>query len=173
MAVYTTDLSGRLQSSIILILILPTTQALPMQFVDSAAIAQHSHRCVVNQALRGKQRLATGHQEIRRGPFGSSAAHLFRVSLDNCDELRKVYRKTAELIVGDINTWGYDDVPRKESLGLLRLSARWQPRTARTPPTLPCRTAVLRARRRRLGAPGALRSHIPRVSFAKRVGQKR
>lgn len=76
-----------------------TTQVLPTGFINSVAIAQRIHRRVINQALKGDQRLASGHQEIRRDRQHSRAPHLFRVYLDNYDELKKVDRQLASAIV--------------------------------------------------------------------------
>ena len=64
------------------------------------AIAQHAHRRVISQALRGERRLASGHQELRRDRGFSIADHLYRVYLDNYDELRKVDQKLAETLTG-------------------------------------------------------------------------
>ena len=66
------------------------TKVLPMGFVNSVAIAQHVHRRVISQALYADSGLATRHQEIRRDRVSSRADHLFRVYLDNFDELQKV-----------------------------------------------------------------------------------
>ena len=81
------------------------TQVLPMGFINSVAIAQHIHRRVINQALKGEQRLASGHQEIRRDRHHSRAPHLFRVYLDNYDELKKVDRHLASMIAGTPSVW--------------------------------------------------------------------
>ena len=76
-----------------------------MGFINSVAIAQHIHRRVINQALKGDQRLASGHQEIRRDRPHSHAPHLFRVYLDNYDELKKVDRHLASTIAGTPSAW--------------------------------------------------------------------
>ena len=81
------------------------TKVLPMGFVNSVAIAQHIHRRVISQALHVDRSLATRHQEIRRDRTSSRADHLFRVYLDNFDELRKVDRRVAGLIEGTPSDW--------------------------------------------------------------------
>ena len=96
------------------------TQVLPMGFINSVAIAQHVHRRVINQALKGGSRLASGHQEIRRDRPSSSAPHLFRVYLDNYDELKKVDRKLAEVLAGTPSAWTLAVRQAYETLGLPR-----------------------------------------------------
>ena len=96
------------------------TQVLPMGFINSVAIAQHIHRRVISQALRNDQRLASGHQEIRRDRPHSSAPHLFRVYLDNYDELKKVDRTLASTIAGTPSAWTLAVRATYESLGLPR-----------------------------------------------------
>ena len=96
------------------------TQVLPMGFINSVAIAQHVHRRVINQALKGDARLASGHQEIRRDRPSSSAPHLFRVYLDNYDELKKVDRTLAEMLAGTPSAWTLAVRQTYETLGLPR-----------------------------------------------------
>ena len=96
------------------------TQVLPMGFINSVAIAQHVHRRVINQALTGEARLASRHQEIRRDRVSSSAPHLFRVYLDNYDELKKVDRQLAEVIAGSPSAWTLAVRQTYETLGLPR-----------------------------------------------------
>ena len=81
------------------------TKVLPMGFINSVAIAQHVHRRVIGQALYSGASLASKHQEIRRDRPNSRADHLFRVYLDNFDELRKVDRRVAELVEGQPSDW--------------------------------------------------------------------
>ena len=96
------------------------TQVLPMGFINSVAIAQHVHRRVINQALKGESRLASGHQEIRRDRPASSAPHLFRVYLDNYDELKKVDRTLADMLAGTPSAWTLAVRQTYETLGLPR-----------------------------------------------------
>ena len=96
------------------------TKVLPMGFVNSVAIAQHIHRRVISQALHVDRSLATRHQEIRRDRTSSRADHLFRVYLDNFDELRKVDRKVAGLIEGTPSDWTLAIRETYTTLGLPR-----------------------------------------------------
>ena len=96
------------------------TQVLPIWFINSVAIAQHVHRRVINQALKGDARLASGHQEIRRDRPSSCAPHLFRVYLDNYDELKKVDRTLAGMLAGTPSAWTLAVRQTYETLGLPR-----------------------------------------------------
>ena len=96
------------------------TKVLPMGFVNSVAIAQHVHRRVISQALHADARLATRHQEIRRDRTSSRADHLFRVYLDNFDELQKVDRRVAGLIEGTPSDWTLAFRETYTTLGLPR-----------------------------------------------------
>ena len=95
------------------------TRILPM-FVNSVAIAQHVHRHVISQALVTGRRLATKQQEIRRDRASSRVDHLFRVYLDNVDELRKVDKRVAELIEGTPSQWTLAIRETYTTLGLPR-----------------------------------------------------
>ena len=96
------------------------TQVLPMGFINSVAIAQHVHRRVISLALRGEKALASGHQELRRDRGFSAADHLYRVYLDNYDELRKVDRRLAETLAGTPSAWTLAVRQTYEDLGLPR-----------------------------------------------------
>ena len=85
-------------------------------FNNSVAIAQHMHRRVISQVLRGERALATGHQEIRRDRGPSTSGHLYRVYLDNYDEPQKVDRRLADapwLSGRPTRPWGCPGTPRK------------------------------------------------------------
>ena len=96
------------------------TQVLPMGFVNSVAIAQHVHRRVISRALQGEQRLAGRQQELRRDRVFSTADQLFRVYLDNYDELYKVDRKLADTLTGTPSAWTLAVRQTYEDLGLPR-----------------------------------------------------
>ena len=96
------------------------TRVLPMGFVNSVAIAQHVHRKVISQALYADTGLATRHQEIRRDRVSSRADRLFRVYLDNFDELQKVDRRVAGLIEGTPSDWTLAIRETYTTLGLPR-----------------------------------------------------
>ena len=91
-----------------------------MGFINSVAIAQHVHRRVISRALRGEKLLAGRHQELRRDRAASTAEHLYRVYLDNYDELQKVDRKTAEALIGRPLAWTLAVRQIYEDLGLPR-----------------------------------------------------
>ena len=76
------------------------SRVLPMGFVNSVAIAQHVHRRVVHLSLDKFGGHLGADSELRRDRIFSSSNHLFRVYLDNFDELERVDRRTAELIRG-------------------------------------------------------------------------
>ena len=71
---------------------------LPMGFINSVGIAQHVHRNVIKSAWGRSVDLPLGEGEVRKDRPLSLSPHLWRVYLDNFDELQKVDRKTAELI---------------------------------------------------------------------------
>ena len=100
------------------------TQVLPMGFINSVAIAQHVHRRVIGQALRNERTLAGRHQELRRDRAASTSDHLYRVYLDNYDELRKVDRRMAETLTGTPSAWTLAVRQTYEDLGLPRHSKK-------------------------------------------------
>ena len=73
---------------------------LPMGYLNSVGVAQHIHRLVVRRAMGPIRNLEPFPHEIRRDRVSSSSSNLFRVYLDNFDQLQKVDRATAELIAG-------------------------------------------------------------------------
>ena len=74
------------------------SNVLPMGFINSVGIAQHVHRNVIKSAWGRSVDLPLGEGEVRKDRPLSLCPHLWRVYLDNFDELQKVDRKTAELI---------------------------------------------------------------------------
>ena len=96
------------------------THILPMGLINSVAIAQHVHRRVIGLALRGEKALASGYQELRRDPGFPTADHLYRVYLDNYDELRKVDRRLADTLAGTPSDWTLAVRQTYEDLGLPR-----------------------------------------------------
>lgn len=75
-------------------------RVLPMGFLNSVGIAQHIHRRVVRHCYGNLHSLGGGELELRRDRVGSSGARLFRVYLDNYDQLCRVDRRLAEIIRG-------------------------------------------------------------------------
>ena len=76
------------------------SRVLPMGYLNSVGIAQHIHRAVVQKAMGSLRGLGLSIQELRRDRVFSSFPNLFRVYLDNFDQLQKVDRKTAAVIAG-------------------------------------------------------------------------
>ena len=70
----------------------------PMGYVNSVGIAQHIHRNVLKRAMGDLRPCLGSEVELRRDRPFSQSANLVRIYLDNFDELKKVDRKTAELI---------------------------------------------------------------------------
>lgn len=75
-------------------------KVLPMGYLNSVGIAQHIHRCVIQRAIGSIKGLGLTAQEIRRDRVFSRFPNLFRVYLDNFDQLQKVDRCTAALVSG-------------------------------------------------------------------------
>ena len=75
-------------------------RVLPMGYLNSVGIAQHIHRAVVQKAIGSINGLGLTVQEIRRDRGFSCFPNLFRIYLDNFDQLQKVDRKTALLLAG-------------------------------------------------------------------------
>ena len=76
------------------------SRVLPMGYLNSVGIAQHIHRCVVRRALGNLTQPMLGHQEMRRDRVSTSHPNIFRVYLDNFDQLRRVDKGLAELLEG-------------------------------------------------------------------------
>ena len=75
-------------------------QVLPMGYLNSVGVAQHIHRAVIQRAIGSIHGLGLTVQEIRRDRSFSHFPNLFRVYLDNFDQLQKVDRATALLVAG-------------------------------------------------------------------------
>ena len=75
-------------------------RVLPMGYLNSVGIAQHIHRAVVQRALGSVKGLGSSIQEIRRDRSFTTFPNLFRIYLDNFDQLQLVDKRTAGLIEG-------------------------------------------------------------------------
>eukprot|EP00438_Fugacium_kawagutii_P012482 Skav236404 [mRNA] locus=scaffold1702:160390:164016:- [translate_table: standard] len=73
---------------------------LPMGFKNSVSLAQHVHRVIVRKSLSRSLGSLGGESEIRKDRHFPSSSGMFRIYLDNFDELRKVNRSVAEAIEG-------------------------------------------------------------------------
>ena len=100
------------------------SRVLPMGYVNSVAIAQHIHRNIVRWSASSLDPPVTGEGELRKDKGMTSATSLFRIYLDNFDQIEKVDKPTAELIKGtpsaqvlklrqDYHTLGLPRHPRK------------------------------------------------------------
>ena len=76
---------------------------LPMGFKNSVSLAQHVHRVVVRRSMFGSNMSMGSEAEIRKDRPFPAAGHLFRVYLDNFDELKKVNKGLAEAIEGKVS----------------------------------------------------------------------
>lgn len=79
----------------------PCSAVLPMGFKNSVALAQQIHRWILKQALGNLSWGAEG--ELRKDRTFPSCNPLFRVYLDNFDELRKVSRQLADTVEGKVS----------------------------------------------------------------------
>lgn len=75
-------------------------RVLPMGFLNSVGIAQHIHRNVVRRCVGSLAPPVGGEHELRRDRFFSSSPDLYRVYLDNFDQLCKVDRHLYDTLVG-------------------------------------------------------------------------
>ena len=73
---------------------------LPMGYLNSVSIAQHFHRNIVRWSAESMVPPITGEGEMRKDKGASSAESLYRVYLDNFDQVERCDRQTAELILG-------------------------------------------------------------------------
>lgn len=80
----------------------PCSAVLPMGFRNSVSLAQHVHRFVLKQSLKGVQ-LQGGEAELRKDRPFSNANPVHRVYLDNFDELEKVSKESAGVIRGTVS----------------------------------------------------------------------
>lgn len=79
------------------------SRVLPMGFTNSVAIAQHIHRNVTRRTMAGWDNSLGGHQELRRDRPMSSSQSLFRIYLDNFDQLERLNRSFARLVRGEVS----------------------------------------------------------------------
>lgn len=76
---------------------------LPMGFKNSVSLAQHVHRVIVRNAIQSSRIGIGGESEVRKDkPFPSSSG-LYRVYLDNFDELKKVNKELANVLQGTLS----------------------------------------------------------------------
>eukprot|EP00435_Cladocopium_sp_Y103_P050034 s2053_g15.t1 len=76
-----------------------TALVLPMGFINAVGLAQHIHRNVVRWALRSGD-LGDGDQELRRDRPAPHCKEMYRVYLDNWDQIKKVDTHLAAEVEG-------------------------------------------------------------------------
>eukprot|EP00438_Fugacium_kawagutii_P022785 Skav228490 [mRNA] locus=scaffold1092:243812:246136:- [translate_table: standard] len=79
----------------------PCSAVLPMGFKNSVALAQHVHRVLAREAL-AKTGLG-GEREMRKDKGHSSSNPLYRIYLDNFDELCKVSSSLSHTLQGQVS----------------------------------------------------------------------
>ena len=79
----------------------PCAAVLPMGFKNSVSLAQHVHRFITKRALQRAN--LGGELEMRKDRPFSRGNPLFRIYLDNFDELRRVSKGLAEAIEGKVS----------------------------------------------------------------------
>ena len=80
------------------------SKVLPMGYLNSVGIAQHVHRVVVRRCMGELNPPIGAESEMRRDRPFSQNNNLFRVYLDNYDQLRKVNKDLASVIEGSTTT---------------------------------------------------------------------
>ena len=78
-------------------------RVLPMGFINSVGIAQHIHRNVIKNSLGNFTAVIGGESEVRRDRPLPQGKDLFRVYLDNFDELQRVDKRLAERLAGEVS----------------------------------------------------------------------
>ena len=78
-------------------------RVLPMGFLNSVSIAQHVHRNVVRWSATACPEAIGGEKELRKDRPPPSGDSLYRVYLDNFDQVEKYDRRTAELVKGTVS----------------------------------------------------------------------
>lgn len=76
------------------------SRVLPMGYLNSVAIAQHIHRNIVRRCMGDLRPPKGAEGELRRDRPFSHKPELFRVYLDNFDELKKLDRRTYDQVRG-------------------------------------------------------------------------
>ena len=80
----------------------PCSAVLPMGFKNSVSLAQHVHRVIVKRAL---QRIDTpgGESELRKDRAFTSSDNMYRIYLDNFDQLEKTSTEAAAFLKGSVS----------------------------------------------------------------------
>ena len=96
------------------------SRVLPMGFVNSVSIAQHIHRNVVNWTRQERNPGKGAEKEIRKDKGFPTSKEVYRVYLDNFDELEIVDKETACLLSGSPSAQVLSLRASYETLGLPR-----------------------------------------------------
>ena len=100
------------------------SKVLPMGFKNSVAVAQHIHRNVIRWAGKRCGSLGESSFEVRKDRPFSFGNPLYRVYLDNFDQLEKVDARLSDLVAGrpsvetlalrsEYEVWGIPNHPKK------------------------------------------------------------
>ena len=81
----------------------PCSAVLPMGFKNSVSLAQHVHRFIVKKAVN-KVGLQGGEAELRKDRSFTSSNPMFRIYLDNFDQLERTSREMAETLKGSVSS---------------------------------------------------------------------
>eukprot|EP00438_Fugacium_kawagutii_P023236 Skav223681 [mRNA] locus=scaffold3470:134573:139091:+ [translate_table: standard] len=73
---------------------------LPMGFKNSVSLAQHVHRVIVKRALAASNLPIGGESEIRKDEPFPGTTSMFRIYLDNFDQLSRVNKGLADVLQG-------------------------------------------------------------------------
>ena len=96
------------------------SRVLPMGFANSVSIAQRVHRNVVRWTFMDPSTELGGETELRKDKGGTSAKNLFRIYLDNFDQVERLSSRTAELVKGTVSAQLLQLRQDYEALGLPR-----------------------------------------------------
>ena len=80
----------------------PCSAVLPMGFRNSVSLAQAVHRFIVRKAL-ARNPFQGGESELRKDRSFSTSNPVYRIYLDNFDELEKTSRDMAKVIAGQVS----------------------------------------------------------------------
>lgn len=111
-------------------------RVLPMGFANSVGISQHVHRNVIKWASQLHHAGLSGEQEIRRDKGFPKGPNLYRIYLDNYDQLEKTDANLASVVAGRpsdetlairqaYETMGLPRHPKKSVVRALRAEVQW------------------------------------------------
>ena len=104
----------------------PCSAVLPMGFKNSVSLAQHVHRVIVKRSLQ-RSGAQGGEAELRKDRSFPTSNPMYRIYLDNFDQLEKLASEAASALKGQVSPminglkeeyaeWGIPNHPKKEVL---------------------------------------------------------